>query len=89
MVSDTQIRKAKPIKCTVVSDKMDKSRTALVERLVLHTRYHKYIKRSNKVMFHDPENKTKIGDKVTVSPSRPHSARKKFELVEIVETAKD
>jgi small subunit ribosomal protein S17 len=88
-VSESQVKKAKPIKCTVTSAANDKTRTALVERLVLHPQYHKYMRRSNKVMFHDAENKSQVGDKVTVTPSRPYSARKKFELVEIIEKAQN
>ena len=81
-----KIKKSKPIKCVVTSDKMNQSRVATRERLVKEGRVGKYLKRTNKVMFHDPENKSKIGDVVLISPSRPYSARKKFELTEILES---
>jgi len=79
--------KAKPIRCVVTSDKMNKSRVAVIERLVKHGRYEKHIRRTTKVMFHDAENQTRIGDLVLVSPSRPMSARKKFKLDLILKKA--
>ena len=81
------VKKARPIKCTVVSDKTSQTRVGLVERLALHSQYHKYIRRSTKIMFHDAENKSKEGDVVLVSPCKPMSARKKFNLHEIIESA--
>lgn len=84
-----QEKKAKPLRCTVTSDKMDKSRVAKVARLIKHERYGKFLRRSTKVMFHDEGNASKIGDEVLVKVSRPFSSRKKFELMEIVKKAED
>ena len=77
-------KKAKPIRCVVTSDKMNKSRVGTVERLVKHPRYGKYIRRRTKLMFHDAENSSQMGDTVLVKQSSPYSARKKFELIEVV-----
>jgi small subunit ribosomal protein S17 len=72
----------------VVSSKMDKTITILVERLVKHPVYGKYIKRSSKLYAHDEENKCQEGDVVSVVSCRPFSKNKTWKLVEIVERAK-
>ena len=72
----------------VESDKMDKSITIRVDRLVKHKVYGKYVKRTTKLMAHDPENACGIGDKVKVTATRPLSKAKRWRLVEIVEKAK-
>lgn len=68
---------------TVVSDKMDKTITVLVERLVKHPLYGKYMKRSKKVHVHDPENQCKEGDLVTIEETRPLSKSKSWKLSSI------
>jgi len=83
------VKKSKPIAGVVTSDKMDKSRVATIERFVKHARYHKYLKRRTKIMFHDEENVTKIGDAVLIMPSRPYSARKKFDLLRVVQPSSE
>lgn len=60
----------------VVSNKMDKTVTVLVERKVKHPLYGKYIKRSTKFYAHDEANACKIGDIVTIKSSRPLSKLK-------------
>ena len=72
----------------VVSNKADKTIVIAVVRQVAHPLYKKYFKRTNKFMAHDELNECKIGDKVKVRESRPLSARKRWELVEIIERAK-
>ena len=71
----------------VVSDKMDKTITVLIERRVKHPIYGKYLKRSTKLHAHDEQNQCKIGDKVTISETRPQSKTKSWALVEVVERA--
>lgn len=71
----------------VVSDKMDKSITVLVERQVQHALYKKVIKRSTKLHAHDEENTCKAGDLVVVEECRPMSKTKAWRLVEVVERA--
>ena len=71
----------------VVSDKMDKSITVLVERLVKHPIYGKYVKRSTKLHAHDENNECNIGDTVNIQESRPISKTKCWKLIEVVESA--
>jgi len=71
----------------VVSDKMDKSITVLIERRVQHPVYGKMIRRSTKLHAHDENNVCKIGDIVTIKECRPISKTKAWTLVEVVETA--
>ena len=84
----TATGKARPFRCTVTSASMTKSRVGIVERLVKHERYGKYMRRRSKVMFHDELNASNVGDEVLVRSTRPLSARKKFTLVEIVRRAR-
>ena len=72
---------------TVVSDKMDKTVVVLVERLVKHRLYHKYIRRRSKFAAHDENNTSRIGDKVMITQSRPLSKTKKWRVSKIVEKA--
>ncbi len=69
----------------VVSDKMDKSITVAVERLVKHPVYGKYIRRTTKLMAHDEDNACRTGDVVSIAECRPYSKRKAWRLVEVVE----
>jgi len=85
---DKATGKARPFRCTVTSASMNKSRVGVVERLVKHERYGKYMRRRSKVMFHDEQNATNVGDEVLVISTRPLSSRKKFSLVEIVRRAR-
>ena len=71
----------------VVSNKMDKTITVLIERRVKHPVYGKYITRSSKIHAHDESNQCGIGDTVTVAESRPISKSKTWKLLEVVESA--
>ena len=71
----------------VVSNKMNKSVTILVERQVKHALYGKYIRRSTKLHAHDEENTCNEGDVVRVSESRPLSKTKNWRVVEIITRA--
>jgi small subunit ribosomal protein S17 len=66
---------------TVVSDKMDKTITVLVERRVAHPVYKKFIKKSKKYAAHDEANACKIGDTVRIRECRPLSKNKRFEVI--------
>ena len=72
---------------TVVSDKMDKTITVVVETKKTHPLYGKRVKYSKKFKAHDENNEAKIGDKVEIMETRPLSATKRFRLVKIVEKA--
>lgn len=70
---------------TVVSDKMDKTITVVVETYKTHKLYGKRIKYSKKYKTHDENNSAKMGDIVKIAETRPLSSTKHFRLVEIVE----
>ncbi len=72
----------------VVSDKMNKSVTVLIERRVAHPLYGKYVRRSTKLHAHDENNDCRTGDLVVIEQCRPLSKTKSWKLVEIVERAK-
>ena len=72
---------------TVVSDKMDKTVVVMVERLVKHRLYHKYIRRRAKFAAHDEANNCQVGDKVMITESRPLSKTKKWRVSKIIEKA--
>ncbi len=72
----------------VVSDKMDKTVVVMVERLVKHPLYKKYIRRRRKFMAHDEENTCRTGDKVLIEETRPLSRHKRWRVRQILERAK-
>ncbi len=72
---------------TVVSNKMDKTVVVLVERLVKHKFYHKYIRRRAKFAAHDENNTCQIGDKVMLSECRPLSRSKRWRISKIIKKA--
>ena len=72
----------------VVSDKMDKTVTVLVERRVKHPLYRKYIRRTSKLHAHDENNESRIGDTVSIEQCRPLSKTKSWRLREIIERAR-
>lgn len=72
---------------TVMSNKMDKTVIVLVERLVKHRLYKKYIRRRARFAAHDTENACNIGDKVMITESRPLSRTKKWRVSSIIEKA--
>jgi small subunit ribosomal protein S17 len=71
----------------VVSDKMDKTVTVLIERKVKHPIYGKFIRRSTKLHVHDAENACSAGDTVEIRECRPMSKSKSWMLVRILERA--
>ena len=71
----------------VVSNKMQKSVTVSVERLVKHPAYGKFIRRTTKIMAHDEEGTCRKGDTVAIVECRPISKRKAWKVVEVLERA--
>lgn len=71
----------------VVSDKMDKTITVLVETKKKHPRYSKLVKYSKKYKAHDENNEAQMGDVVEIMETRPLSATKKCRLVKVVQKA--
>jgi small subunit ribosomal protein S17 len=84
-MSDTNESKTlRTVEGRVVSNKMDKTVTVLVERQVKHALYGKYIKRSTKLHAHDADNACNEGDVVRVTEIAPMSKTKNWRVVEIV-----
>ena len=77
----------KTVEGRVVSNKMNKTVTILVERLVKHALYGKYIRRSTKLHAHDEDNACNEGDVVRITECRPLSKTKNWRVVEVVNRA--
>ena len=86
MSEQTEIKRT--VEGLVVSNKMDKSITVMVERKVPHPVYKKYVRRSTKIHAHDVSNECNEGDVVTIEPCRPLSKTKSWRLVSVIEKAK-
>lgn len=69
----------------VVSNKMDKSITVLIERRVKHPKYGKFVRKSSRIHAHDEANQCREGDVVTIEECRPISRTKAWRLVEVIE----
>lgn len=82
-----ETKKVRTLTGKVVSDKMDKTITVLIERRVKHPLYGKIVKRSTKMHAHDANNECRMGDTVVIRETRPLSKNKSFELVSIEERA--
>jgi small subunit ribosomal protein S17 len=78
-------RNRKRLVGVVVSDKMDKTVVVVVNRLVKHPIYKKYIRRTARFKAHDERNLARMGDKVEIIQSRPLSRTKRWRLAKIVE----
>ena len=78
---------ARTVTGRVISDKMQKTITVLVERKVPHPVYGKYVRRSTKLHAHDEQNECKQGDKVMIEQCRPLAKSKSWRLVKVVERA--
>jgi len=79
--------KIRTLQGRVISDKMDKSITVLIERRVKHPMYGKYITRSTKLKAHDETNQCNEGDIVTISECAPISKSKNWKLVDVITKA--
>ncbi len=73
----------------VVSDKMDKTVSVAIERMIKHPMYGKYIRRTSKVLAHDQDNTCKPGDRVAIAEGKPISKNKSWFVVNVVERAAD
>ena len=85
-MNDTQ-KKLHTVEGRVVSNKMDKTVTVLVERQIKHALYGKYIRRSTKLHAHDADNTCNEGDLVRVAECAPMSKTKNWRVVEIITRA--
>ena len=87
MSDNTEHKQLRTVEGRVVSNKMDKTVTVLVERLVKHKLYGKYLKRSTKLHAHDADNACKEGDVVRVTEIAPMSKTKNWRVVEVITRA--
>ena len=71
----------------VISNKMQKTITVAVERLVKHEKYGKYVRRTTKLLAHDEHNEGREGDLVDIAECRRLSSRKAWRLVRVVKRA--
>lgn len=84
---DEKTHKRKRKVGTVVSNRMSKTVSVAVNRLVLHPVFKKYHKRRTKFMAHDEKDQCRIGDVVEIIESRPLSKRKRWAVLSILEKA--
>jgi small subunit ribosomal protein S17 len=87
MSDNTENKQLRTVEGRVVSNKMDKTVTVLVERQVKHALYGKYLRRSTKLHAHDADNACNEGDVVRVTEIAPMSKTKNWRVVEIVTRA--
>jgi small subunit ribosomal protein S17 len=83
---ERKIRKSKV--GVVTSTKMDKTITVSIERRLRHTKYEKFVKKTNSFMAHDERNECSLGDTVRIMETRPISKNKRWRLMEVIEKAK-
>jgi small subunit ribosomal protein S17 len=84
---DESKQESRTLTGTVISNKMHKSISVSIDRLVRHPVYEKYVRRSIKLLAHDENNECKEGDVVIIESSRPISKRKSWRLKKIVSRA--
>ena len=84
-MSDTKRGNAKSLTGIVVSDKMDKTVVVLVERLVKHSVYKKYVRRRKRFAAHDEANECRVGDTVLIRQSRPLSRTKRWRVSKVLQ----
>jgi small subunit ribosomal protein S17 len=88
-MNETQQTNARKLTGRVVSDKMNKTVTVLVERKVKHPLYGKFVRRSKKYHAHDENSEFHPGDLVLIEETRPMSRTKTWKVVKLVEKARE
>ncbi len=87
-MAEEKVRSVKEVIGEVISNKMNKTISVEVFRLVRHGKYGKYVRRSTVYKAHDESNSANIGDRVLLSATRPLSKSKRWRLVKVVHAAK-
>lgn len=85
--ASAEAKGARTLTGRVVSDKMQKTIAVEISRLIKHPTYGKYVRRTTKLLAHDENGESHIGDLVTITPCRPMSRHKSWRLVQVVEKA--
>ncbi len=83
--SSSSRKQPRTVTGVVSSDKMNKTRSVTIQRLVKHPLYKKYIRRRTTYKVHDENNTSRVGDKVLIARTRPLSKTKSWRLVEVLE----
>jgi len=86
-MSETAEKGKQTLTGRVVSTKMQKTIAVEIERLVRHSSYGKFIRRTTKLLAHDESGESREGDLVKIGPCRPMSRRKSWRLLEVLERA--
>jgi small subunit ribosomal protein S17 len=82
-----QEKRVRTLTGRVVSTKMQKTVAVEIERLIRHSAYGKFIRRTTKLLAHDEKGESHQGDLVRIAPCRPLSRRKSWRVIEVVEKA--
>ena len=88
-MSETQKGQQNILTGQVISDKMDKTITVLIYRLVKHKKYKKYLRRKSIFKAHDELNTAKEGNRVTICETKPLSKTKRWKLVAVLDSAQE
>jgi small subunit ribosomal protein S17 len=84
-----QKRNQRTLEGRVVSNKMDKTVSVAIERMIKHPVYGKYIRRTSKLLAHDATNDCREGDRVAIAECRPISKNKSWTVLNVIERAAD
>jgi small subunit ribosomal protein S17 len=84
-----QKRNQRTLEGRVVSNKMDKTVSVAIERMIKHPVYGKYIRRTSKLLAHDATNDCREGDRVAIAECRPISKSKSWTVLSVIERAAD
>jgi small subunit ribosomal protein S17 len=84
MMGDASVGERKTREGVVVSDRMQKTRVVVIERVYRHPRYQRVITRSKKLKAHDEANASRAGDRVLIEETRPISKEKRWRIREIL-----
>ena len=88
-MTEVQTKNSRTVSGVVISARMDKTITVLIERKIPHPLYRKYVKRFTKLYAHDEDNSCSENDKVLIQECRPLSKKKCWRLVEILGSGSD
>ena len=87
MTGEASVGERKTREGVVVSDRMQKTRVVMIERVYRHPRYERVIRRSKKLKAHDEANASRVGDRVLIEETRPMSKEKRWRIREILTRA--
>tara|TARA_B100001123_G_scaffold235229_1_gene263854 strand:- start:191 stop:463 length:273 start_codon:yes stop_codon:yes gene_type:complete len=89
MIKETEKKVKKTITGTVVSNSMEKTITVSIQRRLKHPLYNKYIYKTSKILAHDQEMVSKVGDTVSIEESKPISKNKSWILTKVIKAGQE